>query len=136
MRVMVFLDDKNGMLFNKRRQSRDQAVFEEIQMLCQGKVLWMNEYSFSVYGKMEGVEIRCRQDFLQKAGTGEYALVETDDLEEISKNIEEILIFRWNRLYPSDKKLELDLSGWQYTVEKEFSGNSHKKITLEKYVQL
>ena len=85
---------------------------------------------------MEGVEIRCRQDFLQKAGTGEYALVETDDLEEISKNIEEILIFRWNRLYPSDKKLELDLSGWQYTVEKEFSGNSHKKITLEKYVQL
>ena len=95
------------MLFNKRRQSRDQAVLEEIQMLCQGKVLWMNEYSFSVYGKMEGVEIRCRQDFLQKAGTGEYALVETDDLEEISKNIEEILIFRWNRLYPSDKKLEI-----------------------------
>lgn len=136
MRVIVFLDDKNGMLFNKRRQSRDQAVLEEIQMLCQGQVLWMNEYSFSVYGKMEGVEIRCRQDFLQKAGTGEYALVETDDLEEISKNIEEILIFRWNRLYPSDKKLELDLSGWQYTVEKEFSGNSHKKITLEKYVQL
>lgn len=136
MRVIVFLDDKNGMLFNKRRQSRDQAVLEEIQMLCQGKVLWMNEYSFSVYGKMEGVEIRCRQDFLQKAGTGEYALVETDDLEEISKNIEEILIFRWNRLYPSDKKLKLDLSGWQYTVEKEFSGNSHKKITLEKYVQL
>lgn len=136
MRVIVFLDDKNGMLFNKRRQSRDQAVLEEIQMLCQGKVLWMNEYSFSVYRKMEGVEIRCRQDFLQKAGTGEYALVETDDLEEISKNIEEILIFRWNRLYPSDKKLELDLSGWQYTVEKEFSGNSHKKITLEKYVQL
>lgn len=136
MRVIVFLDDKNGMLFNKRRQSRDQAVLEEIQMLCQGKVLWMNEYSFSVYGKMEGVEIRCRQDFLQKAGTGEYALVETDDLEEISKNIEEILIFRWNRLYPSDKKLELDLSSWQYTVEKEFSGNSHKKITLEKYVQL
>lgn len=79
MRVMVFLDDKNGMLFNKRRQSRDQAVFEEIQMLCQGKVLWMNEYSFSAYGKMEGVEIRCRKDFLQKAGMGEYALVETDD---------------------------------------------------------
>jgi len=79
MRVMVFLDDKNGMLFNKRRQSRDQAVFEEIQMLCQGKVLWMNEYSFSTYGKMEGVEIRCRKDFLQKAGMGEYALVETDD---------------------------------------------------------
>ena len=35
MRVIVFLDDKNGMLFNKRRQSRDQAVLEEIQMLCQ-----------------------------------------------------------------------------------------------------
>lgn len=135
MKVIIFLDDRNGMLFNKRRQSRDQAVTDEICMLCQGKVLWMNDYSYPVYGNLKGVEIKCCQDFIQKAGTGEYALVETDDLKTHAENIEELLVFRWNRSYPSDKKLGLDLSEWQCAEEKEFPGNSHEKITLEKYIK-
>ncbi len=53
MKMIIFLDDRNGMLFNKRRQSRDQAVTDEICMLCQGKVLWMNDYSYPVYGNLK-----------------------------------------------------------------------------------
>lgn len=136
MKVIIFLDDKNGMMFNKRRQSRDQAAADEICMLCQGNVLWMNDYSYLAYGNLEGVEIKCCRDFMRKADTGEYALAETEDLKMFEENIEELLVFRWNRIYPSDKKLELDLSGWQCTEKKEFPGNSHEKITLEKYIKL
>lgn len=136
MKVIVFLDNKNGMMFNKRRQSRDKAATDVVCEICQGNVLWMNDYSYSVYGNLEGVEIKCCQDFMQKADTGEYALAETENLKVFEENIEELLVFRWNRVYPSDKKLELDLSGWKCTAEKEFLGNSHEKITLEKYTKL
>ena len=40
---------------------------EKIQEICQGKILWMNEYSFSLYGNLEGVTVRCDKDFLIQA---------------------------------------------------------------------
>lgn len=134
MKVIVCLDDKNGMLFNNRRQSKDQAVQEELQRICQGGVLWMNQYSFLLYGELKGVEVKCDPEFLRKAGEGEYALVETENLEPAAERIRELLVFRWNRIYPADHILDLELKGWKKSVEKEFPGKSHEKITLETYL--
>lgn len=39
MRLIVCLDDKNGMAFNHRRQSRDRIVTEKIEELAKGSVL-------------------------------------------------------------------------------------------------
>lgn len=134
MKVIVFLDDRNGMLFNKRRQSRDQTVIEKISRICQNKVLWMKEYSFTLYGNLEGVKVRCDQDFLKKAADEEYVLVETENLESVSDQIQELIVFRWNRVYPADVFLDIDLSCWNKIEESEFPGNSHEKITLQKYI--
>ena len=54
MIVIVCLDDKKGMMFNHRRQSRDQAVTDRIQKICAGKKLWMNAYSDKLYGSLGG----------------------------------------------------------------------------------
>lgn len=101
MKVIVCVDDKNGMLFNRRRQSRDRAVTEKIQEICQGKILWMNEYSFSLYGNLQGVTVRCDNDFLVQVDKGEFALTETEDPGLYSDKTEELILFCWNRTYPA-----------------------------------
>ena len=45
MKVIITLDDKNGMMFNNRRQSRDRAVTEHILALAEGKTLWVSPYT-------------------------------------------------------------------------------------------
>ena len=53
MHVILCADDRNGMMFHRRRQSRDRAVLEDIEKLRAGKKLLMNKYSdkmFSEYG--------------------------------------------------------------------------------------
>lgn len=134
MKAIVCVDDRNGMLFNHRRQSRDQAVTEKIREICQGKILWMNEYSFSLYGILQGVTVRCDNDFPVRADTGEFALIETEDPGKYSDQIEELILFCWNRTYPAQLFMTLDLSEWEQTEEMDFEGNSHKNITLKKYV--
>lgn len=134
MIVIIFLDDNEGMAFNHRRQSRDQAVKERIRQIALGKKLWMNPYSYKLYGDLYGVETVEAEDFLARAGNGELCLVETECLACVKPEIEKIIAFRWNRRYPADFRLDLELSGWRQEETREFSGVSHEKITEEMYV--
>ena len=132
MRLIVALDDNNGMLFNHRRQSSDKAVRDRIKELIKGEVLYLNPYSA---GQFKDADIRLfiDDDFLYKAGKGEYCFVEDQSLSDVKEDIEEFVIFRWNRKYPSD--LVLDVlpgdHGMACVSMEEFAGNSHKKITME-----
>lgn len=133
MIVIAFVDDKKGMMFNHRRQSRDQAVAERIQEICKGKRLWMNPYSAQLYGSMEEVDIMVENDFLSLAGSGEVCLVESDRLMPFAEKVEEIILYRWNRTYPADVYLDLELSQWERKERNEFRGSSHEKMTEERY---
>ena len=133
MIVIVCLDDKKGMMFNYRRQSRDQAVTDRIQKICTGKKLWMNPYSDQLYGSLEGTDIVVENDFLSLAGSGEICLVESDRLMPFIEEIEQVIIYRWNRTYPADVYPDLDLSQWERRERHEFPGTSHEKITEEIY---
>ncbi len=70
MILIVCLDDKKGRMFNHRRQSRDQAVTEEIQKICMGKKLWMSPYSDRLYGSLKGMELTVNPDFLPWQAVG------------------------------------------------------------------
>ena len=72
-------------------------------------------------------------DFLEQAGEGEYCFVENTGLQAVEAKIEKIIVFWWNRHYPSDRKFDLDLSKWNKVSEEEFAGYSHEKITKEVY---
>ena len=76
MVIIVCLDEKGGMLFGGRRLSRDKAVTERVRQICKGKRLWMNSYSYKLYGELEGVETLEDEHFLFKAGKGEISLDE------------------------------------------------------------
>ncbi|WP_461880925.1 hypothetical protein [Fusicatenibacter sp.] len=59
--------------------------------------------------------------------------MENANLEEVEEKIEKMIVFWWNRRYPSDRKLDLNLSAWKKTSEEEFAGYSHEKVTKEVY---
>lgn len=133
MTVIVCLDQNRGMMFHNRRQSRDSAVTEKIQEICAGKRLLMDAYTYRLYGNLKGVETIGDDAFLEKAKDKDYCLAESARLLPVSDRIQGMIVFWWNRIYPSDVFLDLDLKTWEKIKRMEFPGTSHEKITLEYY---
>ena len=135
MKVILCLDDNNGMVFNNRRQSRDEKVIEKILDITKKNRLWLNKYSYSLFEIFNASNVNVDDLFLSETPMGEYCFVENSELSNYEKWIEEIIVFRWNRDYPYDKELDIDLSKWKLNNSLEFEGNSHKKITMEVYTK-
>lgn len=132
MKVILCLDDKNGMAFHQRRQSRDREVIKDIEMMCENELLWINGFSIGLFENTK-ITIQCDEDFLIKAGPGEYCMVEDQGIGDYEEKIEEVICYRWNRRYPADFSLDVDLSQWQCIGTEEWKGYSHDKITKERY---
>ena len=132
MKIIVCLDDRSGMLFMKRRQSQDRALRQRVLERTTGSVLWMNRYSEGQFS--EGV-FRVDEQFLDKAGPGEYCFVENADILPYLNRIEEVIVYRWNRHYPSDVKFPVDVfcNKWILLETADFPGTSHDMITEEVY---
>ena len=133
MILIVCLDDKGGMAFNRRRQSKDRALREQLLALTEGKPIWMNGYSAKQFE--ESGNIRVDEAFLEKAGQGEYCFAEFPPLAPYAAKVERIVAARWNRVYPADAKLDIPLKEglWNLVERREFPGSSHETITLEAY---
>lgn len=135
MIAVVCVDDKGGMLFNRRRQSRDRVLRAELLQWAGGRPIWMNEYSAGQFSQEERAHISVAEDFLERAGKGELSFVEDQPLAPWEEDLEEVVLYRWNRVYPSDHKLDLSLTepAWRCVEQSEFTGSSHEKITKEIY---
>ena len=132
MRVILALDDSNGMLFNYRRQSSDIVVRDKIKELVNEEILYLNAYSAEQF-KDTDVRLLVNENFLQKAGKEDYCFVENVKLSDVRGDIEEFVLFRWNRKYPNDFALDVlpEECGMACVSTEEFEGNSHEKITME-----
>ncbi|MBQ8559289.1 MAG: hypothetical protein IJ439_04825 [Tyzzerella sp.] len=128
MKVIVCVDDNLGMLFNKRRQSRDAKVIEDIFKMTER--LWIHPFSDKLFLDHDG-RVVVDEEFLGKAGRGEFCFVENQQLAPYSDKIEQIILYKWNRKYPSDFKLDVNLKDWELIERIEFEGSSHEKITRE-----
>lgn len=135
MIVIVCLDDKNGMMFNRRRQSQDRSLRERIIGMTAGKVLRMNQYSVGQFSLESSPCVVVSDSFLEEASEGEYCFVENGALAPYEKDIEMLIVFRWNCIYPSDVYLDLVLDDglWRLTETEDFPGYSHGVITMEVY---
>lgn len=129
MQVIITVENRNGMLFNHRRVSRDQKVSEQILAYCQDKELWMNAYSAKLFEN--GQQIRVSETFLEQKDA--ICFVEDQDITPYLPEIDTIVLFHWNREYPADFFFTVDLSGWDLVYQEEFAGKSHEKITMEVY---
>ncbi len=134
MIVMVCLDDSNGMMFNHRRQSRDQAVIDD--MVFMSRKLFMKEYSAKLFTDQELEPGIIASEFLQQAQEGDFCFVEDMNVLPYYAKIEQIIIYRWNRKYPADLYFDITLEkDWELVEVKEFVGTSHEKISKEIYLK-
>lgn len=130
MKLIVCLDDKNGMAFNRRRQSSDKTVTQKILELVGTDKLWMNSYSGYLFADVSD-NIQICEDFIDRAQAGDYCFVENLQVQSYLGQFSEIFVFHWNRTYPADLVFPNILQNG--TVLLEFAGNSHDKVTLEVY---
>lgn len=131
MNIIVCFDNNNGLMFNNRRQSQDAQVRQDILKLTQNSKLFMNTYSAKQFSEPNNIIVA--DDFCHIAGTGDYCFVENIDISPFSQKIDKIIIYKWNRNYPSDFKFGIDLSHYTLITTRDFAGNSHDKITQEVY---
>ena len=101
MILIVCVDDHNGMMFNHRRQSQDRILRGDILELAEGKILWMDAYSKKQFVEEGMTQIRVEEDFLQKAGEGEFCFAEDADLSSPERSASSAL--RKMRIFPGRK---------------------------------
>jgi len=132
MNAIICLDEKNGMLFNKRRQSRDSLLNQKIIALSQGKKLWMNSYSAKLFANED---ILMDDSLPEKAEKGDFCFFEQEIDRSVIDKAESFYVFLWNRHYPADVYFKFDLAqeGFVLAETEEFAGSSHEKITLNIY---
>lgn len=135
MILIACVDDNNGMMFNHRRQSQDRVLREHILQMTSGNRLWMNHYSAKQFADECAPQINVDDGFLNEAAPGDYCFVEVDDAAEYERWMEKIVLYKWNRRYPSDVHfgISLQADGWRLTSSTDFVGSSHEKITEEVY---
>lgn len=134
MKLIVCLDDADGMLFNHRRQSKDRIVRQKILEQVGESRLWMNGYSAQQFSG-GAANIVVNEDFLAMADREDWCFLENTDPAPFVQKIDTLVIYRWNRRYPSDVKFPTGLfeSRWALTERLDFAGSSHEKITQEVY---
>ena len=134
MRIIVCLDDRNGTGFCGRRHSTDRILRARAVELAGDEPLWMSPYSAGQFQDLPD-RIRAEEDFTKDRKPEDWCFV--DALKDLPpwENIHTLVIFRWNRHYPSDAKFPMEaLNAWgTLTRREDFPGYSHECITQEVY---
>lgn len=135
MKIIVCVDDNNGMMFNKRRQSRDSVLIQDIVGSLNSGNLLIDPYSEKLFSNSDVDTFFISEEFLSEAESDDYCFVENHSLAEHAPRIDELIIYRWNRNYPADTYLDIDPAalGMKLVSTTEFVGSSHDKITKELY---
>lgn len=133
MKIIVCADDRNGMVFNHRRQSMDRKLYERIIRLVGDQTLKMDPRSVTLFKEAGAKHLVEDTDFLSDSGKDDYCFVEFAALKPWEEQIEEVIVCRWNRVYPADQYLDLNLEEWKLCETEEMEGSSHACITLEVY---
>ena len=131
--VAVVLDDDEGMMFFGKRQSRDRVLIEELISSSENTPIYIHPYSKLLFPDLSRVTVS--DDPLHDCPDGGTVFVEHLPLTPHLGDIGKMIVYRWNRLYPSDKKFDIDLArcGFTRLSLSEFPGSSHDKITKEVY---
>ena len=132
MKIVVCLDNRDGMLFNRRRQSKDSALCERVFKNIDK--LWMNSYSASQFSQTPD-RILVDENFLDKAGEQDWCFLENTDISAYAQRVSGVILYRWNREYPRDMTFprELFSDKWTLIHREDFPGHSHPLITEEIY---
>ena len=135
MNVFICVDDNMGTMFNCRRQSQDRILRLNLISESIGSRLWVSQYTAEQFSPEERNSLVISNDCLDHASIGDYFFCEGEPLLKCESKIEDLILFKWNRVYPADSFLDIPLNkhGWKLVASSDFQGYSHDKITKEIY---
>ena len=134
MTAIVCIEDRGGILFNSRRVGRDLEVRRDIARDF-GKV-YMTEYSRQLFSDVE-LDAAVRVSPLSEGARGDVCFIESGEIKDNLENISRIVLYRWNRRYPSDVKLGFEPAdaGFRLVSTTDLVGQAHERITKEVYIR-
>ncbi len=163
MTFIFCLDDKKGLLFNKRRQSSDAAVFADIATLFSSGGMTLpisGGAEASSRGAVSPAEPAATlyitsfsEKLISSAGLkyklwdgaalpsellpGSAFFVENFSAKPFLEKADKLIIYWWNRRYPGDYFLDFlpEDEGFHSVEKYDFPGKSHEKITREIYAR-
>lgn len=132
MTVIICVSDGGGVLFGGRRLSRDREVISDIARTVGEAPVFISEYSEALFSNSDASVIAVT-DPLSSADRGDFAFIEDGKIRRGIGKTDCIIIYRWNRKYPFDAKIDTEPEGegFSLTESVDFKGHSHEKITRE-----
>lgn len=137
MKIFVCLDETGGMTFNKRRQSSDHVIREDMLRIVENNNLYVNSYTVKQFTEDARNRLIIDDNCLDKAKSNDYVFVENMQIGKYASDVDQIIVYRWKRIYPADFFFDIDLtfSDWKISVSEEFEGHSHECIGKEIYLR-
>lgn len=133
MKLILVLDDHNGMLFNDRRLSQDSVLIKRILDKNSENTIWMNEYTAELFEPTPS-NVIIDNDFMSKMLPNDVCFIENIVItQRLAEKFEKVTIYKWNRTYPFDLELLISMKPWSLVSCEDFGGSSHEKITEENY---
>lgn len=132
MKLIICVDENDGMLFNRRRQSRDKELIKHIKNLVWGKKLWISSFSEILFENVCEYHLFDSENSTN-IGEDDFCFVENISLKSLENHTSEIILYNWNRSYPADTYFDICLDNWQLISETVIAGSSHENITERIY---
>ena len=132
MIICACIDDGRGMSFFGKRVSKDRGQLARLLERSAGAKIYVDAYTYKLFEGLGAENVILTSDF-GEAQEGDICFFELEHITEHIQRAEGILLYRWNRSYPSDKKFPFEPSDKGYTLVSsyDFAGSSHEKITEE-----
>ena len=127
MILITCIDNRKGIMFNKRRVSKDALLIERLKGITKGNKIYVSEYSKPLFEGFDNLAFS-----IENLTNNDFYFLEDEDYNE---NIDKIIIYKWNRDYPADKYFNINLSNYKLISTQDFAGSSHDLITEEIYIK-
>lgn len=127
MNLIVCIANNNGIMFNKRRVSKDALLIERLKGITKENKIYVSEYSKPLFDGFDNLVLS-----IENLTNNDFYFLEDEDY---NGNIDKIIIYKWNRDYPADKYFDIDLSSYELISTQDFQGSSHDLITEEIYIK-
>ena len=125
--VALCVDDRGGMTVFGKRQSRDRVLISELCDSTDG-IIYISAFSELLFAPHVG-KFKVCDDPLAECPDGGVCFIEDRALMPYLSEIGELILYKWNELYPADHRIDRPLDGFTVVARSEFKGSSHDKIT-------
>ena len=134
MKLILCVEENGGMAFHNRRVSKDRVQLENMMEEIKETPFYVSPYSAKMleeYGFCGYVETTEPDQIAEEDA---WYFCEFGEYEVLLPKVTEILLYQWNRRYPSNVAFDMQLlEDYEKTEETEFQGSSHDKITKIRY---